>query len=48
MKKYRMNLQSNVRWLTGVLAICLVFALGSCTEEIDESNFAIKTDQTIS
>ena len=28
--------------------LCLAFSLGSCTEEIDESNFAIKEELTIS
>lgn len=48
MKKYLINLQSNVRWLTGLLSLCLAFSLGSCTEEIDESNFAIATEKTVS
>ena len=35
-------------WLTGALSLCLAFSLSSCTEEIDESNFAIAQKQTVS
>lgn len=42
------KLQSHVRWIGSVLMLCLAFSLGSCTEEIDESNFAIKEEKTIS
>ena len=35
-------------WLTGALTLCLTLSLGSCTEEIDESNFAIAEKKTVS
>lgn len=48
MKKNILNLQSNVRWLAAAFSLCLAFTLGSCTEDIDESNFAIAEKQTVS
>lgn len=48
MKMNFFKLQSHVRWIGSVLMLCLSFSLGSCTEEIDESNFAIKEEKTIS
>ena len=47
MKKYMTNFKS-FGWLTGALSLCLAFSLSSCTEEIDESNFAIAQKQTVS
>ena len=47
MKKYMTNFKS-FGWLTGALSLCLTLSLGSCTEEIDESNFAIAEKQTVS
>lgn len=48
MKKNFMNILSDVRWLTAAFSLSLAFTLGSCTEEIDESNFTIAEKQTVS
>ncbi len=48
MKMNLFKIMSNSKWLGAILMLCLTISLGSCTEEIDESNFAIKEELTIS
>lgn len=47
MRKILFEKRKVSRFFSSLLVPCFLFALGGCKETIDEGNFAIKTEQTV-